>query len=477
MKKIILIIPPQEKFSKDYLPSIGVGYLAASLEKAGYAVMIIDSHVDNLNDQETAEAVLQENPDAVGITANSHNRFHAIAVAREIKNGNERILVCVGGCHFSSTAVSALKTVPQIDIVVRGEGEEAFVDLLSHYFGQKPLDDVLGITFRKDGEIIENPSKPFVKDLDSLPMPAWHLFKLDKYEAKLEGGGNIRAIGVKNSRGCPYSCSFCVNSDFWQRLFRYHSPKRFVDEVEFLYKKYGYRGFDFWDDTITAIRDYISEVCREILRRKLDIVWYARARVNTVDKELLTLMKEAGCRVISFGVESGSPRILKNIQKDITIEQVRQAVKTCVELGYIVKLFFMYSHPGETLKDIKMTRDLMRELKFYGPNVHVLPAYTFIYPGTETEVIAKKEGLLPADFNWNSPVEFSFNKKIKVNPTIPIYEQENLKAEEIHSYLHSPVTQFNELLRSVPLALKGIRNAGDFAYLSKRTVRYLKKKI
>lgn len=475
--KIVLIIPPQEKFSKDYLPSIGVGCLAASLERAGYDVKIIDSHINNLNDQETAERVLREKPDAVGITANSHNRFHAIEVARGIKNKEKNVLVCVGGCHFSPMAISTLKTIPEIDVVVREEGEETFLDLLDHYFQQKPFDDVLGITFRKNQEIISNPSRPFIKNLDDLPMPAWHLFELDKYEARLEGGSGVRAIGVKNSRGCPYHCSFCVNSDFWKKLFRYHSSRRFIDEVEYLYKNYGYRGFDFWDDTITVVRDYIKEACEEILRRKLDIVWYARARVNTVDREILTLMKKAGCRVISFGVESGSPRILKNIQKGITLEQVKEATRICVDLGYIVKLFFMYSHPGETLKDIQMTRDFMRELKFYGPNVHVLPAYTFVYPGTEIETIAKKEGLLSKDFNWNIPVEFPFNKKIKVNPTIPIYEQEGLKAEEIYSYLNSRRTKLRELIKSVPLALKGVRNLQDAQYLVRRVIRYLKRKF
>ena len=475
--KVVLIIPPQESFSKDYLPSIGVGCLAASLERAGYEVKIIDSHVNNLNDQETVERALKEKPDAVGITANSHNRFHAIEVARGVKAKEKDVLVCVGGCHFSSTAASTLKTIPEIDVVVREEGEESFLDLLNHYFQQKPFDDVLGITFRKNQEVVNNLPRPFIKNLDDLPMPAWHLFQLDKYEAKLEGGIGVRAIGVKNSRGCPYHCSFCVNSYFWKKLFRYHSPKRFIDEVEFLYNTYGYRGFDFWDDTITVVRDYIKEACEEILRRRLDIVWYARARVNTVDREILTLMKKAGCRVISFGVESGSPRILKTIQKGITIEQVKTATKLCVELGYTVKLFFMYSHPGETLKDVQMTRDLMRELKFYGPEVHVIPAFTFVYPGTEIETIAKKEGLLPNDFNWNIPVEFAFNKKIKVNPTIPIYEQEGLKAEEIYSYLHSPKTQLQELVKSIPLALKGVRNFQDGQYLLKRGVKYLKRKL
>jgi len=285
MKKVILVIPPQEKFTKDYLPSIGIGYLASSLEKAGYEVKIIDSHIEGFNEEETVATVLEEDPDAVGMTCNSHNRFHAISVCRGIKEKSDNsVLVCVGGCHFSPIAEQTLKDVPEIDVVVRQEGEETFIELLNHYFQKKPLEEVLGITFRKDGKVISNPSRSFISNLDDLPSPAWHLFKLEKYNARLEGEDRTRSIGVMSSRGCPNACSFCVNSAFWQRMFRKRSPKKFVDEVEFLYRNYGYRGFDFWDDTITIDKNHINEICKEIIRRKLNTIWYARARVNTVDQ-------------------------------------------------------------------------------------------------------------------------------------------------------------------------------------------------
>lgn len=477
MEKVVLVIPPQEKFTKDYLPSIGIGYLASSLEEAGYEVKIIDSYIEGLDEEATVSTVLKEGPDAIGVTGNSHNRFHAIAVCRGIKKkSNNSVLVCVGGCHFSPIAEQTLRDIPEIDVVVRQEGEETFVELLNHYFQKKPLDNVLGITFRKDNKVISNPSRSFVKNLDDLPSPAWHLFKLEKYNARLEGEDRTRSIGVMSSRGCPNACSFCVNSAFWQKTFRKRSPKKFVDEVEFLHQNYGYRGFDFWDDTITIDKDHIREICEEIIRRKLDIIWYARARVNTVDREMLSLMKKAGCRIISFGVESGSLQILKNIRKNITLDQVRETVKICAELGLIVKLFFMYSLPGETLRDIQKTRDLMRELKFYGPHIHVIPAFTLIYPGTEIEFLAKKEGTVPKNFNWSKPLYFEFNKKINTNPTIPVYEQKNLKAEEIYSYLRSGKTQYLEIIKSIPLALGKVRDFSDFKYLLQRGINYLKRK-
>ncbi len=478
MKKVVLVIPPQEKFNKDYLPSIGLGYIASCLERANYEVKIIDSHINNFDDEQTINKVLEEKPDAVGITANSHNRFHAISICKGIKKkSNNKIFISVGGCHFSPTAVSLLETVPEIDTVVIGEGERTFVDLLNNYFQNKSLDNVLGVVFRKSEKIVSTPLRPFIKNLDELPRPAWHLFELEKYDAKLEGEDETKSIGVMSSRGCPNACSFCVNSVFWKRIFRRHSPRRFIDDVEFLHKKYGYRGFDFWDDTITTVKDHIKGICEEILKRKLDIVWYARARVNTVDREILALMRKAGCKVISFGVESGSPEILKNIRKNITIDQVRKTVKICVDLNYIIKLFFMYNLPGETLKDIKVTRDLMRELKFYGPNVHVLPGFSLIYPGTEMEGMAKKENCLAHDFNWNSPVKFITSEKIGVNPIIPLYEQRQLKSEDIKTFLESKTVQFMELIKSISPAIKGVKSFGDFQYLLKRGVNYFKRKV
>lgn len=198
--------------------------------------------------------------------------------------------------------------------MLRGEGEITVVELLDTHFNKGDLNKMLGIAYKRSGEIINNPKRPLIENLDSIHMPAWHLFNLSKYKAVLEGEYKTRSIGVISSRGCPNQCSFYANASFWNTL-RLHSPKNFVDGVEFLHKEYNYQSFDFWDDTITLVREHILDICQEIINRGLDIVWYARARVDTVDEEMLKTMKKAGCRIISFGVESGSKNILKNIKK------------------------------------------------------------------------------------------------------------------------------------------------------------------
>lgn len=426
-RKIVLIIPPQEEMSKDYLPSIGVGYLAAVLEKNNYEVKIIDSLVAGLTNKQTVDLALKTKPFLIGISANTHNRFNAVEIIQGVKkNSNRDIFTVAGGVHFSPTAEQAIANIPLLDIVVRSEGEETLVELVSQLIknsGIKPekLKKIAGLTFRDDNKIISTPDRDFIKNLDKLPSPAWHLFELDKYNARLEGIAKYRAIGVMSSRGCPHNCVFCANNAFWRRIFRKHSPERFIDEVEFLFKEHGFRAFDFWDDTITIFRPHIERICQEIINRKLPIKWYARARVDTVDFELLSLMKKAGCEVISFGVESGSERILKNIDKKINLKEVKSVAKLCKELDLTTKFFFMYSLPQETEQDLNLTLNLMDELNSYGPKIRCYDGITRIYPGTRLEVLAKKEGKIPADFNWYE----------KVHPTIPFYENKNFSLNKI----------------------------------------------
>jgi len=437
---ITLVIPPPESIDKQYSPNLGIGYIAAVLENAGYKVQIIDSLAEGLDEEATAQRVAASEAVAVGLTTTTDSRFRAIKTIQLIKAKNPKIFIFVGGRHFHHTAESALKNVKEIDVVIRGEGELAVLELLDKHFEGGSIDAIKSVVCRKNGSIIINPLQPLIKNLDSLPFPAWHLFKLDRYNADLEGlRSGLRSIGVISSRGCPNLCIFCANASFWNTL-RLRSPKNFVDEIEMLNKNYGYGAFNFWDDTMTMVSKHISSICDEIIKRKLDIIWYARARVNTVSKEILEKMKEAGCRVISYGVESGSPKILKSIKKNISIGQILKAYDLSLGLGFNTKAFFMESFPGETLKDIEMTNDLKIKLLMIGLK-HFRPVYitdvnncTLIYPGTEIETIAKNENLLSKDFDWNKQTSFPLNKKFGFSPYIPVYQSPTLSIEEIMDF-------------------------------------------
>lgn len=434
-KKIILLNPPAGKRSKDDLPILSIGYIASALEKGGYTVKIIDSAVYNYSNSETVQAVLNERPDAVGITCISGNRLNAIEIIKNIKDRNKNIFIFGGGRHFHHVWYDSLKNIPALDVIVRGEGEITAVELLNNYFNSQNLKGVLGIAYREDGKIIVNNDRSIIQNLDDISWPAWHLFDLNAYTATLDCFDDIKSIGVISSRGCPNQCTFCANASFWNFL-RLRSPKDFVDEVEFLHKKYGYYGFHFWDDTITIVRSHILGICDEILERKLDILWYARARVNTVDEEILEHMKRAGCRVIGFGIESGSKKVLESIKKNTNLNQIDKAIYLCSKLGIITKNFFIYGLPGENEEDLIKTKKLMLKLRGIGArfktSVHstgvLMP---ILFPGTEMTVQATEEGIMPENFDWSSPIYIDRNAKFGLDPLLPIYEKSSFPIEKV----------------------------------------------
>lgn len=431
--KVVLATAKQQIMEREWLPPLSLGYIAASLESRGVEVAIVDSEVNQYDVKKAFQEILSREPDAVGITATTNNRLEAIQLSNAIREKSDA-LIFVGGPHFTPTARDALQKVKSIDVVVRGEGEITTPEMLETYGRKEGFHDVLGISFRDEGgKIVENAERPLVKDLDTIAIPAYHLFSLNKYNAKLEGEyQSSNSIGVLSSRGCPYNCTFCANNTLWHRRFRTRNPEKFVDEIEVLYDKHGYRSFDIWDDTMTIVKTHVKGICEEILRRKLNIKWYARSRVDSVDKEILNLMKESGCVSIGFGVESGSPRILKSIEKGITLPLIRSTIKTSADLGIYTKAFFILSLPGEEQEDVAASLNLIRELRSYGKNVMAGASIAKIYPGTEMERIARLKGVLPLDFSWNSECEFPINRLFDDNVSVPLFVQPQLPLEGLY---------------------------------------------
>ncbi|OGX54757.1 MAG: hypothetical protein A2460_07750, partial [Omnitrophica WOR_2 bacterium RIFOXYC2_FULL_43_9] len=335
------------------------------------------------------------------------------------------------------------------------------------------LSAVSGIVYRENEKIIETKERPFILDLDTLPMPAYHLYNLSKYSCTLEGT-KIPAIGVISSRGCPNNCIFCANRVLRKQTFRFRSPKKFVDEIAFLKNTYGYRAFDFWDDTLTMSKRHITEICQELLQRKLEIQWFARARVNTIDKDVLTLMKRSGCFEIAYGIESGSEKILKTINKGASLQQARQAVRLTAEAGLRISNFFIVSLPGETLNDIDETLKLMEEFSRID-NTRNYYCFAMIYPGTDLEISAKHEKLLPDDFNWYSPFYCQRNKIVGNDPKIPCYENPALPLEQIKSYIIKSHSFTNKMKKTSKRILK-IRNFIELRNFAGLVFKYFSQK-
>jgi anaerobic magnesium-protoporphyrin IX monomethyl ester cyclase len=475
--KIILTTAPRSvgDIERGGLPFLSLGYLASSLLLDGHDVRIVDAHTMRINPEEAGNRTLQLDPEAVGIIANTHNRFPAIELVKFLKKKKPNLKIILGGPHFGVTALDAMKVIPEIDFIVKGEGELTTRELLKTNFEMTKLKDLPGLVYRdQNGLVIENIDRPFIKNLDDLPMPAWHLFDFSIYKTKplLPGGGKV--IGLMSSRGCPSRCIFCASIALHKGMFRRHSPKKFVDEIENLYKNYGYRSFNFWDDTFTVLKSHTTEVCEEIIRRKLDISWYTPCRVNTPDAELFRLMKKAGCVRVNFGIEAGSPRILKIIKKGITMEQARSAIKAAVDVGLEVTCNFLVVHPYETWEDIKMTVDAMKEFKAIK---NVIPSYSFIniYPGTELEEIAKKEGLMPVDFSWNSPYSNEMWAVAGEDPSVYYFEWPTLPFADVKAFISKRMMGRNELIKKLISKIRKVKNMKEVFQLFTMAFKYLKK--
>lgn len=474
-KKIILVIPPYKESKKGHLPLLSIGYIAAYLERGGYEVKIIDAIALNFGEDETVDLILKENPDAVGITTVTSSRFSAIKIIKLLRKKNKDLLIFAGGRHFHSTAKESLEDILELDVIVRGEGEETCLEFLNGYFDGKNLSEIRGLALRQDGKIIFTLERDAI-NLDEIPMPAWHLFDLSLYNQTLEVEKKTKAIGVISSRGCPNNCVFCANNSFLRTL-RLLSPVKFVDQIEFLNKKYGYTGFDIWDDTLTMSRKHILGICEEIIKRNLKIIWYARARVNTVDYEVLKKMKEAGCKIIGYGIESGSEKILKEIKKNITIKQVKDAVRLSAKLGFITKCWFIYGLPTENLEDIKKTRKLMRQIKNcgarYGAKILNFANFPLLYPGTPLTESAMQENIFPRDFRWSNEIFLEKNKKFGNDLTIPLYESRALKVDKIIEFNKKYDRKISELFLEFIYQIRQIKNFETFRNFVKRFFKFI----
>lgn len=469
-KKIVLVIPPYKESKKGHLPLLSIGYIAAYLEQGGYEVKIIDAIALNIGEEETVDLILKENSDAVGITTVTSSRFSAIKIIKLLKEKNKNLFVFAGGRHFHSVARESLEDILELDLIVRGEGEETCLELLNFYFEGKNFEECRGLALRKAGKIIFTPERVSL-NLNELPFPAWHLFNLSLYNQTLEGEKKTKAIGVISSRGCPNNCVFCANNSFLRTL-RLLSPEKFVDQIEFLNKNYGYIGFDIWDDTLTMSRKHILGICDEIIKRNLKIIWYARARVNTVDEEILKKMKEAGCKIIGYGIESGSEKVLREIKKNITIKQAKDAVRISAKLGFITKCWFIYGLPSETIDDIKKTRELMRQFKNYGARygarVMNFSNFPLLYPGTPLTESATQENIFPKNFRWSKEIFLEKNKEIGTDATIPLYESRTLKIDKIIEFNKKYDKKILELFQEFFYQIRQIRNFETFRNFIKR---------
>lgn len=366
---IIFINPPltlKERFGKfapagNVMPPLGLCYLAAMCREKGFKTEIIDAPAENLDLLQTKERILKKSPSFVGITATTLSIINASKVAESIKKEAPNIVTIIGGPHLSSVPESTLAKYQTFDYGVIGEGELTIIDLINTLSGNNSIENVGGIIYRNENGFHRTVRRDSIKNLDSLPLPAWDLLPNYPYPYKpLEIAMSNRLQGsIITSRGCPYDCSYCPKSVFG-RIVRKHSIDRVMEMILEQYNKYNVRDLEIYDDILVLSRDRIRELCNRLIAERLDIVWSCNSTIGSVDRETLKLMKKAGCWKIAFGIESGDPRILKFMNKHLNLDKAKEVLRISKEVGFINRGYFIIGFPTETKESIKMTVDFAK---------------------------------------------------------------------------------------------------------------------
>lgn len=355
-RRVMLIIP----FDSIENPPLGIFYLAAAAREAGHEVSVFVCRSAEFGPALKKELRLF-NPDAVGMSSNLISADSCHAAAAVVKSFNPAVHFVLGGPQ-ATTSPEICLSGRDIDSVVIGEGEMTFCELLGALADERRMRLVRGLVWKnRAGRVIRNAPRPRIKDLDSLPVPAWDLYPRDLWSGD---GTRKMSFSINGSRGCPFSCTFCVSRAMWGRNVREHSPQRIVSEMNLVYERYGFERFAFCDSNFTLRRDHVIEVCRQIRENgKGNFTWLCQTRVDLVDLKLLRIMKGSGCRIVAYGVESGSQRILDRIKKRIKLEQCLSAAEMTRKAGISVAAAFMLGFPTETEAETKKTVEFILRMK------------------------------------------------------------------------------------------------------------------
>jgi anaerobic magnesium-protoporphyrin IX monomethyl ester cyclase len=391
--KILLINPNWDKSKKtiwfkiaSVYPPLGLLNVAGVLEKAGHDVSFIDMTAENLTPKDFN---IDEEYDLVGITMTTPLYKPGIFIAKKIKEKYPHTKIVLGGVH-ATMEHKELIGYPFVDIIVREEGEIT----MSQICDGTHLSNIQGITYKKDGFTFVNKSRPQLEDINWLPMIPYHLLKMDLYRPPIGGYKNLPAFMMITTRNCPNDCKYCQH---YHRRIKCRDADKIFAEIKHLKENYGVKEINFYDDTMTIFKSNVQRLCDLIITNKLSISWTCFTRVNVVDKELLENMKSAGCHLILFGVESSNPKILKDMRKNITLDQVKKAVTLCREVGIKTRCSYIFGYPGETEESMRKTLEFSKQVDSDSVQYNAITAY----PGTDLWKEADEKGYLVKTNSWD----------------------------------------------------------------------------
>ena len=397
--KVVFVRPPNLQKSGQWKKQgvircpLNIALLASFIRDRGnYDCLLVDFETTEVSSPgEMAEIVLEESPKYVCITTLTPRYPAVVRMAQEIKRLDPAVTIIAGGPHVTGTPRTALYDGISFGII--GEGEEALLELLNTLEEGHNPSSVKNLIYRDNGSIRINSVRPFIKNLDELPFPAWDLMTLDNYVDPAYFKG--RHLAVFSGRGCPYDCSFCSSRVTWMRKLRLRSVENVMDEIRHIVRVLGVRNLMFWDDTFAANKQRAIDICNRIIEEKMDISYTVQIRADAFSDELIEALRDSGCAFAAIGVESGNEQILEKIGKRETKEQFRNAVKAMKQANLPIIASYIIGLPGDTHDTIKETIQFASELDADQSKFMILAPY----PGTKVYDLAVEKGLAdPASF-------------------------------------------------------------------------------
>jgi radical SAM superfamily enzyme YgiQ (UPF0313 family) len=408
-------------------PPLGLLYIATYLRENGVEVSIVDEAPQGYSLKSTVEWVKKENPDILGFSTCSSSGRKATLIAEKVKQENPAILTVFGNFFASFNAERILKKYPFVDVIVRGEGEETSFELAKCLEKNGDLKKVLGINFRNNGKIVSTPDRPLITDIDSLPFPDREMLNLEYHNTT---AGLVVApkkfSSFVSSRGCVFQCRFCGCRRLARNLWRSRTVDNIMEELHLLSSK-GYKQFLFVDDNFTLNNKRVINLCRRLKKEKVDIEFFAEGRVDNCSQNMLKEMKRANCKMIYFGIENATQKILNYYNKRTTPKQAEDASKKARKAGIdVIVASFILGAPTETRKEIWHTLQFAQKIRVDIPQFNILATF----PGTDIWEELKMQGLVDEEKHWETGV------------LVPKISPDTVPCEEIEQMIHDAYQRF-----------------------------------
>lgn len=461
-KKILFIEAPYsyanagKELVGKYFP-LGIGYLASYIREAGYSVKIFQPSLDEAYESELKDIIKSFDPSVIGISVMTPSYPRAVGICDMIKSYDKEITTVLGGHHVSAVGKEVLEQSPNSDFAVIGEGELTFHELMRAVGSNDAgYQDIKGLAWRDDnGDIHVNESRELIKDIDSLPLPARDLVDMDQYRLHSYIDFGKKSATMITTRGCPYKCAFCSSWLTMGSRYRFRSVESIMEEVRVLVDS-GVDHIVFEDDTMALKRSRIMAICDALIEMPNRPSWYCLTRVDTMDYELAKKFKKAGCKMVLFGIESGSPEILDFIGKKMSLDKAVEAIDACNKAGLRTQCTFIVGFPADTEKTMAMTYDIAKKIN---PTIAVFFPLT-PYPGTMIFNEYLDKSLIPKTVDeWQKYIMTDNESGISMN--------EGYSGQEIKAIAN----KFNRKFFLRPLhilqMLKTVHSPTDFIRLSK----------